>query len=80
MEDHRILRVEPHGGNWVIREQDLEPPLGTFPTTEEAEQRAQELAAELGGRVEVREDPRWAPEESVTGGSGRGPHLDSPGA
>ncbi len=80
VEGETTLRVEPHGGNWVIRQDDLEPPLGTFPTAEEAERRARELAAPLSGRVEVSDDRRWAPEEAVTGGDGGGAQVDGSGA
>ncbi len=78
MDEEPTLRVEPHGGNWVIRETDLGPPLGTFPTVQEAERRAHELANELGRRVETKDDPRWAPEEAPAGEGGRGAQVDTP--
>ncbi len=71
MDDESTLRVELHGGNWVVRETDLDPPLATFPTREEAERHARELAAPTARPVEVSDDPRWAPEEAATGGRGR---------
>lgn len=77
MEDERRLRVEPHGGNWVIRDGDLAPPLATFPTAEEAERHAQDLAVRLDSHVEVRDDRRWAPEEATKGGGGRGGQVDT---
>lgn len=75
----RTLRVEPHGGNWVIRDDDLGPPLFTLATREEAEARARELTATEGGRVEVREEPLWAPGAAVEVGDDPGDHVTEPG-
>ena len=81
MDEQPTLRVERHGGNWVVREVDLDPPLKTFPTREEAERYARELAGPTPRPVEVSDDeadPRWAPEEAPTGGRGRPPAVDPP--
>ena len=79
MDEQPTLRVERHGGNWVVREVDLDPPLRTFPTREEAERYAREQAGPRGRRVEVDDDePGWAPEEAPTGGRGRPPSVDPP--
>lgn len=79
MVEETTLWVEPHGGNWVIRKGEVEPPLDTLTTKEEAERRAQELAAATGARVEVREEGRWSPGAGVTGEGGRGPQVGPPG-
>lgn len=78
MEDQGVLRVERHGGNWVIRRGDLGPPLGTFTTADEAERHARDLAGPGGELVEVHDAPRWAPEEATKGDGGRGGQVGSP--
>lgn len=71
-----VIVVAPHGGNWVVRRSLEEPPVATFTTREEAEQRAGELAIAEGLDVEVREEPTWDPELASRGPGARGPQVE----
>lgn len=76
MSGNSVVLVAPHGGNWVVRRSLEEPPIGTFTTREEAEQRAGELAAAEDLDVEIREEPGWDPEEATRGSGARGPQVE----
>lgn len=76
MSGNSTVLVTPHGGNWVVRRSLEDPPIGTFTTREEAEQRAGELAAAEGLDVEIREEPGWDPEEATRGPGARGPQVE----
>ncbi|MDP8987583.1 MAG: DUF2188 domain-containing protein [Actinomycetota bacterium] len=71
-----VILVGRHGGNWVVRRSLDEPPVATFTTREEAEQRASELAAAEGLHVEVGEEPSWDPEQASRGPGARGPQVE----
>ena len=53
------IEVVPHGGNrWSVRESADAPPVSEYPTREEAELAARDLARQRGAEVVVRdEDP-----------------------
>ncbi len=76
MSGNSVVLVTPHGGNWVVRRSLEDPPIGTFTTREEAEQRAGELAAAEGLDVDIREEPGWDPEEATRGPGARGPQVE----
>ena len=76
MTGDNVVLVAPHGGSWVVRRGLEEPPVGTFTTREEAEQRAGELAAAEGLDVEIREEPNWDPERASRGPGARGPQVE----
>ena len=71
-----VVLVTRHGGNWVVRRSLEEPPVATFTTREEAEQRAGELATAEGLHVEIREEPTWDPELASRGPGARGPQVE----
>jgi hypothetical protein len=75
LEDGVVL-VTPHGGNWVVRRGLDDPPIGTFATRAEAEDRAGELAAAEGLEVQVRTEPGWDPEAASKGRGARGPQVE----
>lgn len=76
MSGNSTVLVTPHGGNWVVRRSLQDPPIGTFTTREEAEQRAGELAAAEDLDVEIHEEPGWDPEEATRGPGARGPQVE----
>jgi len=50
------IEVVPHGGNrWGVRDRPGAPPVSEYPTREEAELAARDMARERGAEVVVRE-------------------------
>jgi uncharacterized protein DUF2188 len=51
------IEVVPHGGNrWAVKEHPDQPPVSEYPTREQAELAARDLARGSGAEVVVREE------------------------
>jgi hypothetical protein len=51
------IEVVPHGGNrWGVKDHPDRPPVSEYPTREQAELAARDLARESGAEVVVREE------------------------